>query len=281
MGIAFEDTGLFSLERLQGMIRSGEDVTADEIRYSGLAMASPLIEQRIRQGRIEKLLGEITAGLNPLGIEFKRVEGGSFVYQGEPAEIESFELAETPFTIGQMKKLLEFKGDEVRAIFQDEEWNIDKVIQESENTIEHYVPVEERDNCPLVFVSHIEAEALAELLGYKIPNERQWERAASGTTGLKRPWGDELSEDRAVYDNSGTRPVKSKLSGRSEEGIYDLIGQVWEWTSSWYDSDQSAKVLRGGSWGNSVADKLSADCRDYNHPEDRCFNVGLRFGRTL
>jgi len=250
----------------------------------GVSMASPLIKYRIGQGRIAEVLETVlpAAEADSLGIVFRGVEGGSYKYQGEAAEIESFELAETPFTIGQMKKLLESKGDEVRAIFQDSKWNIDKVIQESENKIADDVPAEERDNCPLVYVSQIESAGIARLLGYELPNERQWERAASGTDGLKRPWGNELSADKAVYDDSGTRPVKSKPGGvNATEGIYDLIGLVWEWTISWYDSDEDGKVLRGGSWCHNDADNLSADYRSFYHAGDLYSNVGLRFARTL
>ncbi|NQU17916.1 MAG: SUMF1/EgtB/PvdO family nonheme iron enzyme [Candidatus Saganbacteria bacterium] len=276
-----EEANITSLDELRDKIFVGQAVGADDLRLAGLGMAKPLINLRIGQGRVEEILGEITVGSNPLGIEFKRVEGGSFVYQGEPAEIESFEMAETPFTIGQMKKLLETKEDEVRAIFQDSKWNIDKVIQESEKKIAEDVSAEERDNCPLVFVSQIEALALAELLGYKLPDERQWERAASGTTGLKRPWGENLSVDKAVYKDTGTRPVRSKPGGKSAEEIYDLIGLVWEWTSSWYDSDEDIRVLRGGSWCDGVADDLSAVCRSGYHPGGRGDDVAVRFARPI
>lgn len=271
-----EEANITSLDELRDKIFVGQAVGADDLRLAGLGMAKPLINLRIGQGRVEEILGEITVGSNPLGIEFKRVEGGSFVYQGEPAEIESFEMAETPFTIGQMKKLLETKEDEVRAIFQDSKWNIDKVIQESLEIIADNVCTEERDKCPLVNVSQLEAQALAELLGYELPSEQQWERAAAGTDGLKRPWGDNLSKDKAVYKDTGTRPVKSKPKGKSVEGIYDLIGLVSEWTSSWYDSDQELMVLRSGGWIGGNFSILHAESRGYFRPDGRHGSFGFR-----
>jgi len=263
-----EEAGLPTFEELRDKIIDGKSVGADELRLAGLGMAKPLIDLRITRGRIQKILEGITFP----GIVFKKVEGGAFKYQGEDEQIESFELAETPFTIGQMRKLLELREEEVRAVFRDPKLDVDKVIQKSEGKIAEDVPQEGRDNCPLIYVNQFEARGLAELLGYKLPSERQWERAASGTGGLKRPWGNELSGDKAVYDDSGTRPVGSRPEGRSVEGISDLIGLVWEWSKE--------GVFRGGSWCSRFPEFLRVDCRgDKYGPEYRGSGVGFRLAR--
>lgn len=169
-----------------------------------------------------------------IGIVFIRINGGEFIYQGEKDSVNSFGIAEAPFTIGQMKKLLEIKGEEVRAIFTVPKWDIDAVIRSSKETAAKDVPAYEIDNCPLVYVNNIESVAVAKLLGKRLLVEKEWERAASGTTGLKRPWGNELDSRYAVYNDNGTRPVKSKPAGASKEGVYDLIGNVWEWLTGAY-----------------------------------------------
>jgi len=271
-----KDVNFSSLEELRDRITEGQAVVDDDLRLAGLAMAKVLINLRIEQGRIQEILDEASAESDSIGIVFKKVEGGSFKFQGKAAEIESFKLADTPFTIGQMKRLLELREEEVRAIFLDPEWNIDKVIQESLEIIADNVCTEERDKCPLVNVSQLEAQALAELLGYELPSEQQWERAAAGTDGLKRPWGDNLSKDKAVYKDTGTRPVKSKPKGKSVEGIYDLIGLVSEWTSSWYDSDQELMVLRSGGWIGGNFSILHAESRGYFRPDGRHGSFGFR-----
>ncbi|NQU17043.1 MAG: formylglycine-generating enzyme family protein [Candidatus Saganbacteria bacterium] len=271
-----KDVNFSSLEELRDRITEGQAVVDDDLRLAGLAMAKVLINLRIEQGRIQEILDEASAESDSIGIVFKKVEGGSFKFQGKAAEIESFKLADTPFTIGQMKRLLELREEEVRAIFLDPEWNIDKVIQESLEIIADNVCTEERDKCPLVNVSQLEAQALAELLGYELPSEQQWERAAAGTDGLKRPWGDNLSKDKAVYKDTGTRPVKSKPKGKSVEGMYDLIGLVSEWTSSWYDSDQELMVLRSGGWIGGNFSILHAESRGYFRPDGRHGSFGFR-----
>ena len=62
-----------------------------------------------------------------------------------------------------------------------------------------------------------------------------WERAARGLTGRKYPWGDEpITPERANYDfhYGGTTPVGTFPRGATPEGIYDLAGNVKEWTTS-------------------------------------------------
>lgn len=210
-----------------------------------------------------------------IGVVFKRITGGEFIYQGEKDNIGSFGIAETPFTIGQMKQLLEIRGDEVRAIFTVPQWDIDTIISRSEKTAAKDVGKEALDNCPLVNISKIESAGIAKLLGKRLLSEKEWERAASGTTGLKRPWGDELDKKYAVYEDSGTRPVKSKLAGVSKEGVYDLIGNVWEWL-------QNAS-LRGSSWNslNLNPENLQAAYRLNIYPEHRDYYIGLRLAEDI
>ena len=233
---------------------------------------------RIRAGDSPEALQRLVAlrGANlaeRIGVVFKRIEGGSFIYQGQRDQIETFETAETPFTIGMMKKLLFLKEKEVRKIFRDKDWSIDKIMIESLDKVADNVPKSERDNCPLLYVNKREAEAIAQLLGSDLLTERQWERAASGTDGKTRPWGNDLDQTKAVYNDSGTRPVKSKPAGVSAEGLYDLIGLIWEWTKE--------SILRGGSWSDYYANYLQADFRNADRPEYRNNAAGFRLARTF
>ncbi|MDE3035598.1 MAG: formylglycine-generating enzyme family protein, partial [Nitrospirota bacterium] len=84
----------------------------------------------------------------------------------------------------------------------------------------------------------------------------EWEKAARGTDGRIYPWGDaEPTRAVANYDWDGKKrwrgydslsPVGAYEAGKSPYGIYDLAGNVTEWTSS--DYDRETKVVRGGSW---------------------------------
>jgi len=104
-----------------------------------------------------------------------------------------------------------------------------------------------RQDYPVVNVSWYDARAycqwLSEVTGksYRLPSEAEWEKAARGTNGRIYPWGDEwdpqccyTAEGRAKED---TIPVGTHPQGASPYGLLDMIGNVWEWTSSLWGPD--------------------------------------------
>lgn len=120
---------------------------------------------------------------------------------------------------------------------------------------------------PVVGVSWYEAEAYCNWLaknvvavppGYtvRLPTDLEWERAARGENGREYPWGDEFEKDAAnTWDTDpdgsglgGTTAVCTFPQGISPVGAWDMSGNVWEWTASWYDEDNRYRVVRGGSW---------------------------------
>ena len=127
------------------------------------------------------------------------------------------------------------------------------------------------NNYPVIFVDWYQSHNYCQWRGAKLPTSAQWEKAASGTDGREFPWGD-YNPDRCDFANLGgdtqycvgdTTEVGSYESGKSPYGIYDLIGNVFEWVADWYswEYNQNAplsnptgpeagtsKVIRGGSW---------------------------------
>jgi formylglycine-generating enzyme required for sulfatase activity len=125
---------------------------------------------------------------------------------------------------------------------------------------------------------------------YRLPTEAEWEYAARG--GTIGPYAGDV-EAMAWYEvNSGstTHPVAKKKA--NAWGLYDMHGNVWEWTADWrgdYSSGAvtdptgpstgSYRVSRGGSWGSRAPVCRSAD-RFYDSPVNRYGILGFRLLRT-
>ncbi len=136
-----------------------------------------------------------------------------------------------------------------------------------------------RDCHPINCVSWEEADAYCAWAGKRLPTEVEWEFAAVGEKARTWPWvGDELPDDRAQHSESmGTAVVGSFPVGATPEGILDMAGNVWEWTSStWCESyevdaacNPSLHVARGGSWESADHIQLRPVFREPGLGDDR------------
>ncbi len=155
---------------------------------------------------------------------------------------------------------------------------------------------------PVCHVCFHEAEAFARWAGKRLPTEQEWEAAASyePSNGGKRdyPWGNEPPDHtRANVDQLafGTASVGAFPGSRSPLGCLDMIGNVWEWTSSnflpWpgftafpYTEYSEAffgteyKVLRGGSWATRPG-AIRNSFRNWDYPIRRQIFSGFRCAR--
>lgn len=118
---------------------------------------------------------------------------------------------------------------------------------------------------------------------YRLPTQLEWEKAARGDGGNEYPWGNEFDPSKCNTRESGkkdTTGVTEHPQGQSPYGCFDMAGNVWEWTSTDFDLDRNAKILRGGSWDN---DRAAARCasRNWFLPDLRYFNTGFRCARTI
>ncbi|MDO6415913.1 formylglycine-generating enzyme family protein [Sphingomonas sp. BIUV-7] len=159
----------------------------------------------------------------------------------------------------------------------------------------------QQDDEPVVCVSWTEAQAYVRWLSaktgraYRLPTEAEWEYAARAGTTTPFPWGRDPSHDQANYGadecctpaTSGrdrwrhTSPVQSFPPNRF--GLYDMIGNVWQWTQDCYVDTLAGRparavavetegcpfrVARGGTWGDPPALIRSAS-RNYAPPPRR------------
>ena len=143
--------------------------------------------------------------------------------------------------------------------------------------------VDKRLHHPVVCVSWFDAQAFCEWAGLRLPSEKEWEKAARSTDGRIYPWGNEQpSQERA---NFALRQGKTNSVGQfspagdSPYGISDMAGNVWEWTSSWFDARGNhtirPRVVRGGAW-SSEPQNLRATYRLDVDPALRFNTVGFR-----
>lgn len=155
----------------------------------------------------------------------------------------------------------------------------------------------ELQNHPVVNVSYADAVEYANWCKKRLPTEIEWEFAARGIDAREFPWGNSWDSKKCNSSESGikaTLPVGSYELGKSVYGCYDMSGNAWDWTSSWYDGypeikpeyynekdmGQKYKVIRGGSHKWSIFDQRCA-FRAIKKPEDVSDQTSFRCVKDL
>ena len=226
----------------------------------------------------------------------------------------AFEIDRFPVTCGDYQRFIEDGGYRRRELWSEAgwEWRSEAGIeapkhwrrgQEGGWTTDRFGHVVEVEpDLPVMHVCYHEADAYSRWAGKRLPTEFEWEVAAAWdpSTGRARkyPWGDDpWTPERANLDQQtfGCAPVGAYPAGVSAFGCEQMVGDVWEWTSSdfmgypgftsfpykeysevFFGTDY--KVLRGASWAArpSVA---RITMRNWDYPIRRQIFAGFRCAR--
>ena len=156
---------------------------------------------------------------------------------------------------------------------------------------------------PVSNVSYDDAVAFAEWrskrddITYRLPTEEEWEYAArNGDKDNLYPWGNTWQSGRAATQESGvgaTQPVGTYPQGMNRWGVQDLLGNVWEWTSSkvsLYKGNQARLpanmegwiVIRGGGYASPTKgdQPLSGTLRNWDPPNFKDKYLGFRLVKS-
>lgn len=259
------------------------------------------------------------------GVEFVRVPAGEFWYSVEAGDLEqqrlpldaqrfrevrvwldAFYIAKYEARIGHFVEFMNdaaatpaLRGDDL--VRQDE-------YKGCTITFEPGVGYKARfsdPDLPATSLNWFLADAFSRWMGFRLPSEAEWQKAARGADRRIWPWGNRYPDDtRALYAfgrDCRPAPVTSYPKGQSPYGIFNMAGNVAEWTANWdnlqFDmglqdgvrnpplpasgsvsrgSPRPGRIIKGGRWGER-AGGLAIAPRRVNEPHLFNASVGVRF----
>ncbi|MFB2972152.1 SUMF1/EgtB/PvdO family nonheme iron enzyme [Aerosakkonema sp. BLCC-F183] len=221
--------------------------------------------------------------------------------------LDTYQIDRYPVTCGQYRLFMEAGGYQNSQWWTPAGW---EWLQANQFTQPLYWREDSAwDDRPVCGVSWYEADAFARFVGKRLPTEAEWEKAASWDAAANRrrtyPWGEEKpnahlcnhdwikqkQQPNSAIQNPAT-PVNAYPAGQSAYGLYDTLGNVWEWTSTWFDGyegfeyypyrgysqayfDRQHRVLKGGSWATRPW-ALRCSFRNWYLPGVRQILAGFR-----
>ncbi|TMH39289.1 MAG: ergothioneine biosynthesis protein EgtB [Betaproteobacteria bacterium] len=281
-----------------------EDMHAEAFHYTRqtLGYSDPLDRDGAGKGALDGDV-ELRGGEFLLGA----TRNSGFHFDNEKwahkVELRTFRIARAPVTNSQFLEFVRDEGYQRRELWSPEGWSWKDRAPAPRYWVEHDGEWRERrfdkevrldGDLPVMHVNWHEANAYCRYAGRRLPSEAEWEVAASfcGDGRRRYPWGDSaVNAVPANLGRSGRVPVGEFGQGDSLAGCRQMLGNVWEWTSStfgpypdfvrdpyaeysepWFGTH---KVLRGGSFA-TPARLISNTWRNFYTPDRGDVFAGFR-----
>jgi formylglycine-generating enzyme required for sulfatase activity len=224
------------------------------------------------------------------GLEMKLVPAGCFRMGSTEAQIDAALHQCEAVLPGQCSRSqFEDEAPQTQICFEQPFWIGHHEVTNAEYSSHGTFP---GDDLPRTNVTWREALVFCESKGARLPTEAEWEYAARGPDGLVYPWGNDFDggrlnycdgncnqnwRDTAYHDGYAEMAPVRTFNNQSWVGAFDMVGNVWEWTSTIYRpypydagdgrenlfNIESKRVLRGGSWNWIAADARTTARDDY------------------
>lgn len=247
-------------------------------------------------------------GILPAPFEWIAIPGGEvllkpggYLRDGASDQVGGFAISKYPITNAQFAAFIDGGGYSHPDWWTATGWAKRTESNWTEPRYWQSADWNQRDQ-PVVGVSWHEAMAFCKWLGeaadqpITLPTEQQWQHSAQGDDGREYPWGNTKPTDHLCnWDRNvdETTPVTRYPDGASPFGVMDMVGNVWEWCLTIWETGGTSvdaagmRMLRGGSWSSDsplslwAANRNPGDPNTHRAPHTRDNFIGFRIAVNL